>query len=93
MEHNIRSRLDKRAGSNAELRRRREGSKAFEYHVDCLPDIARDTVLQRHYNTLLQQQPVNAPQRLSLHQPPRQPVRCLSWYASALPCLSRKPLR
>ncbi|WP_080650205.1 Mu transposase C-terminal domain-containing protein [Dickeya zeae] len=61
MEHNIRSRLDKRAGSNAELRRRREGSKAFEYHVDCLPDIARDTVLQRHYNTLLQQQPVSAP--------------------------------
>ncbi|RNM16512.1 hypothetical protein EFS38_20640, partial [Dickeya undicola] len=40
MEHNIRSRLDKRSGGNAELRRRREGSKAFEYHVDCLPDIA-----------------------------------------------------
>lgn len=61
MEHNIRSRLDKRSGGNAELRRRREGSKAFEYHVDCLPDIARDTVLQRHYNTLLQQQPATAP--------------------------------
>lgn len=47
MEHNIRNKLDKCAGGHLELRRRREGSKAFEYHVDCLPDTARAAVQAR----------------------------------------------
>ncbi|MEN3262196.1 DNA-binding protein, partial [Sodalis endosymbiont of Spalangia cameroni] len=41
MEHNIRNRLDKVSGDQSQLRRRREGTKAFEYHIDCLPEQAR----------------------------------------------------
>lgn len=47
MEHNIRNKLDKCAGGHTELRRRREGTKAFEYHIDCLPDAARVAVQSR----------------------------------------------
>lgn len=47
MEHNIRNKLEKSAGGNADLRRRREGTKAFEYHIDCLPDAAREAVQAR----------------------------------------------
>ena len=43
MAHNIRNRLDQLAGDN---RRRREGSKSFEYHIDCLPVAARAAVLK-----------------------------------------------
>lgn len=46
-EHNVRNKLDKCAGGNFEFRRRREGSKAFEYHIDCLPDAARAAVQSR----------------------------------------------
>lgn len=55
MEHNIRNRLDKASGESLNLRRRRPGSKAFEYHVDCLPEKAREIVKQRHYNAVLEQ--------------------------------------
>lgn len=53
MEHNIRNRLDKQSGGNSALRRRREGSKAFEYHMDCLPEVAKQIVQERFLNTLL----------------------------------------
>ncbi|MFZ4221011.1 DNA-binding protein, partial [Enterobacter ludwigii] len=46
-EHNVRNKLDKYAGGNTEYRRRREGTKAFEYHIDCLPDVARAAVQSR----------------------------------------------
>lgn len=55
MEHNIRGRLNKAAGDSLDLRRRREGTKAFEYHVDCLPAEAREAVRQRHYKSVLGQ--------------------------------------
>uniref|UniRef100_UPI0006685E11 DNA-binding protein n=2 Tax=Serratia TaxID=613 RepID=UPI0006685E11 len=55
MEHNIRNRLDKAAGECGDLRRRREGTKAFEYHIDCLPAEAREVVCQRHYKSALEQ--------------------------------------
>lgn len=57
----IRWAMNKRAGNAPELMRRRLGTKAFEYHIDCLPPQAREEVQRRHYNTLLQQQPVKAP--------------------------------
>ncbi|WP_305781685.1 DNA-binding protein, partial [Candidatus Sodalis sp. SoCistrobi] len=57
MQQNIRSRLDKATGNSAELRRRREGTKAFEYHIDCLPEQAREIVRQRHYKSLIAQAP------------------------------------
>ncbi|WOR52591.1 Mu transposase C-terminal domain-containing protein [Citrobacter freundii] len=55
MEHNIRNCLNKRVGDSTELRRRRTGSKAFEYHVDCLPEQAREIVKARHYHEVLKQ--------------------------------------
>lgn len=55
MEHNIRNRLNKAAGECENLRRRREGTKAFEYHIDCLPAEAREIVRQRHYKSSLEQ--------------------------------------
>ncbi|MCP1065734.1 hypothetical protein M5G07_10620 [Serratia symbiotica] len=33
----LRLALKKRAGTAPDLVRKREGSKAFEYHIDCLP--------------------------------------------------------
>ncbi|EKJ4803611.1 multidrug DMT transporter permease, partial [Escherichia coli] len=36
-EHNVRARLDRVIENKPELRRKREGTKAFEYHIDCLP--------------------------------------------------------
>lgn len=52
---NIRSRLDKYSGENENLRRRRTGTKAFEYHVDCLPEAAQEVIKQRHFNAVLEQ--------------------------------------
>ncbi|MGJ3444071.1 DNA-binding protein [Enterobacter sp. PTB] len=33
----VRHLLNKAAGDMVELKRKREGTKAFEYHIDCLP--------------------------------------------------------
>lgn len=52
---NIRARLDKYSGGSDTLRRRRAGTKAFEYHIDCLPEAAQDAVKQRHFNAVLEQ--------------------------------------
>ncbi|TQS89520.1 transposase [Limnobaculum zhutongyuii] len=52
-EHNVRNRLDKVVADNTEMRRRRKGGKAFEYHIDCLPAETREAVLARHYNSVL----------------------------------------
>lgn len=47
--------LNKSAGDSSELKRKREGTKAFEYHIDCLPAEAREVVRQRHYASVMQQ--------------------------------------
>ncbi|WP_376740092.1 DNA-binding protein, partial [Vibrio crassostreae] len=39
MVHNVRNKLNKLANSNQ--KRKRQGSKAFEYHIDCLPEETR----------------------------------------------------
>lgn len=54
-EHNIRNSLNKRAGGNEALRRRRTGTKAFEYHLECLPAEAQEVIRKRHYDELLEQ--------------------------------------
>ncbi|VFS54606.1 Mu transposase, C-terminal [Leminorella grimontii] len=53
MEHNIRHRLDKVVGGAKELRRRRDGTKAFEYHIDTLPLEAKEIAIQRHLQALM----------------------------------------
>ncbi|TNI12728.1 transposase [Aeromonas veronii] len=47
--------LNKRAGDNPDLRRRRDGTKAFEYHLDCLPTEAQAAIRERHYQALMEQ--------------------------------------
>jgi putative transposase len=42
-------------GNSPELVRKRAGSKAFEYHIDCLPEQAREIVKARHYREVLKQ--------------------------------------
>uniref|UniRef100_UPI00301B67D8 DNA-binding protein n=1 Tax=Providencia rettgeri TaxID=587 RepID=UPI00301B67D8 len=44
MQHNIRANLDKLAGDN---RRKRTGSKSFEYPIQCLPPVARAAALKK----------------------------------------------
>ncbi|WP_079826629.1 Mu transposase C-terminal domain-containing protein [Salmonella enterica] len=36
--------------------RRREGTKAIEYHIDCLPKVTQEAVLERHFKKLMQEQ-------------------------------------
>ncbi|WP_390900121.1 DNA-binding protein, partial [Yersinia rohdei] len=49
----VRAALNKRAGSSLELKRKRAGTKAFEYHIDCLTEQQQDVVRERHLNSLL----------------------------------------
>ncbi len=51
----IRESLNKSAGGSPEFVRKRSGTKAFEYHIDCLPEQAREVVQQRHYKSVLEQ--------------------------------------
>ncbi|MMZ41810.1 hypothetical protein D3C81_178810 [compost metagenome] len=51
----IREALSRNAAGMPELVRKREGTKAFEYHIDCLPAEAREVVRQRHYTSVLEQ--------------------------------------
>ncbi|ARF51356.1 Mu transposase C-terminal domain-containing protein [Pantoea stewartii] len=46
-EKGMREALNRYTAGNESLLRRREGTKAFEYHIDCLPDAAREVVKQR----------------------------------------------
>ncbi|ATF92379.1 Mu transposase, C-terminal [Cedecea neteri] len=50
----IRVALDRLSGGSSTLIRKREGTKAFEYHVDCLPAAVREVVLGRHAEAVLQ---------------------------------------
>ncbi|EBG7271292.1 DDE endonuclease, partial [Salmonella enterica] len=50
---NVRARLDSAVKDNPEWRRKREGTKAFEYHVDCLPPETRQALVDRRAQQLL----------------------------------------
>ncbi|EDE8445107.1 multidrug DMT transporter permease, partial [Salmonella enterica subsp. enterica serovar Pomona] len=43
----IREALVRFSGEHPEFVRKREGTKAFEYHIDCLPGRAREIVKRR----------------------------------------------
>ncbi|ELL9162966.1 transposase, partial [Salmonella enterica] len=49
-EKNVRIRLERATEQNPEWRRKRAGTKAFEYHIDCLPEQAREIVKRRFLN-------------------------------------------
>lgn len=50
----IRESLERASGGHPELVRKREGSKAFEFHIDCLPAAAREVVQARRLESVLQ---------------------------------------
>ncbi|EDA5930010.1 DDE-type integrase/transposase/recombinase [Salmonella enterica subsp. enterica] len=49
----IRWTLNRATEQNPEWRRKREGTKAFEYHIDCLPEQAREIVKRRLFNQVV----------------------------------------
>lgn len=49
----IRWTLNRATEQNPEWRRKREGTKAFEYHIDCLPEQAREVVKRRLFNQVV----------------------------------------
>lgn len=49
----VRWTLRKSTGSSPDLMRRRPGTKAFEYHIDCLPERTREEIKLRQLNSLL----------------------------------------
>lgn len=51
----VRYTLNKCAAGLPEMMRRRQGTKAYEYNVDCLPDVAREAVQARMARQLLAQ--------------------------------------
>ncbi len=61
LERNIRITLNKLSEANAAHRRKRGGSKAFEYHIDCLPEAAR-----QHFLMLEAQKRAESAKKLSV---------------------------
>lgn len=57
MEHNIRHRLTKAASGNTEWLRRREGTKAIEFKIDCLPYAAQQVLRERYVAQLMENEP------------------------------------
>ncbi len=49
----VRSSLKKVVLNSPNMQRRREGSKAFEYHIDCLPSETQLTVRENHFSAIL----------------------------------------
>ncbi|MGC6061315.1 Mu transposase C-terminal domain-containing protein [Enterobacter kobei] len=47
--------LNKRINGAAELVRKREGTKAFEYHIDALPAETQEILRKRHFSELMEQ--------------------------------------
>ncbi|EBN1939347.1 transposase, partial [Salmonella enterica] len=54
-EKGIREALRRFAQGQDDCFRRREGTKAIEYHIDCLPKAAQEIVLERHFKKLMEE--------------------------------------
>ncbi|HCC6092488.1 Mu transposase C-terminal domain-containing protein [Citrobacter freundii] len=55
----LRYSLKKIAGNTPELVRKRAGTKAFEYHIDCLPQDVQKVLRARQVKTMMATQPVD----------------------------------
>ncbi|NHB90784.1 Mu transposase C-terminal domain-containing protein [Photorhabdus cinerea] len=66
----MRMALNRLTGDNPGFVRQRQGSKAMEYHIDCLPDAAREAVRRQYFAAVLAQ-PVNQD---AINTPVAQPV-------------------
>lgn len=61
MEHNIRHRLTKAAAGNAAMLRKRKGTKAIEFNIDCLPSGAQQVLRERYALQLMTQKADESP--------------------------------
>ncbi|TJU75213.1 transposase, partial [Escherichia coli] len=61
MEHNIRHRLTKAAAGNAAMLRKRKGTKAIEFNIDCLPSGAQQVLRERYVLQLMTQKADESP--------------------------------
>ena len=50
----LRLALNKRTAGTPDLIRKREGTKAFEYHIECLPEQAREVVKRRFFSKVVE---------------------------------------
>ncbi|EPR9349415.1 Mu transposase C-terminal domain-containing protein [Serratia marcescens] len=76
----LRLALKKRADNSPDLVRKRQGSKAFEYHIDCLPEAARAAATERHYKSVLEQsgcQTTEPPVKRAVAIKPRQELELM----------------
>ncbi|WP_370558592.1 Mu transposase C-terminal domain-containing protein [Edwardsiella tarda] len=52
-EQNVRARLDRVAEQNPEWKRKRQGTKAFEYYIECLPAEAQRILKDKHAQQIM----------------------------------------
>ncbi|MEH3306470.1 DNA-binding protein, partial [Enterobacter roggenkampii] len=58
-ERGCRKFLDNLASKNPSMRRKRTGTKAFEYHIDSLPIVTQEELKNRYYKEILSTQQVS----------------------------------
>ncbi|EPB2226488.1 DNA-binding protein, partial [Klebsiella pneumoniae] len=58
-ERGCRKYLDNLAAKVPDVRRKRVGTKAFEYHIDFLPANTQEEIKNRYYNSLLSEKTVS----------------------------------
>ncbi|WP_334471363.1 DNA-binding protein [Arsenophonus sp. PmNCSU2021_1] len=51
--------LNKWAAGSVSMKRKRPGTKAYEYHIDCLPPEAQNAIRERHLQQLMIAAPVD----------------------------------
>ncbi|SPW34031.1 Uncharacterised protein [Edwardsiella tarda] len=52
-EKNVRARLEKLIEQNFEWKRKRQGTKAFEYYIECLPAEAQRILKEKHAQQIM----------------------------------------
>jgi putative transposase len=57
----VRAALKKLTGTSPELVRKRQGSKAFEYNIECLPAMAQEALKDLHFKKLMDETPAKSP--------------------------------
>ncbi|WP_316045809.1 DNA-binding protein, partial [Serratia ficaria] len=64
----VRAALNKRAGTSSDMKQKRAGTKAFEYHIDCLPAETQEAVREKHFHSILKadEQPVKVARQPSI---------------------------
>lgn len=84
----IREALRRYCGESEGMMRKRAGTKAFEFHIDCLPDVARKALQARQIKALMNQPATETKEPQSPRLKAREESK-LRFIANARPCSSR----